>query len=130
MAEAPGQDHSGLKDKSRGSTMSVASHRLVDVLVVCEVGLALGLLLGTGVIIRGLGSRLQSNPGFTTANLLLARTHLLGRRYASPTSRAQFISRSLDEIEAIPGVKSAVVVDPYPPAGEGRRRGLSDCGSG
>ncbi|PYT20398.1 MAG: hypothetical protein DMG57_42275 [Acidobacteria bacterium] len=111
-------DESALRERGRSTTAGRTSHRLLDVLVVCEIALALGLLVSAGVLIRSLSLRFQSNPGFVTTNLLLARTHFLGQRYAAPDARARFIRRAIGEITALPGVRAAAVVDTYPPAGE------------
>jgi putative ABC transport system permease protein len=111
-------DEGGLKERGRSTIVGRSSHRLLDALVVCEIGLTLGLLVGAGVLIRSLSLRVQSNPGFVTSKLLLARTHFLGQRYAAADARARFIRRAIGEITGLPGVRAAAVVDTYPPAGE------------
>ncbi len=111
-------DRTALNEKGR--TLSQTSRRTLNVLLVCEISLALGLVVGAGALIKSLFLRLQMTPGFATENLLLARTHFLGVRYARTEARADFIQRALDEIESLTGVRAASVVDPYPPAGEAR----------
>ncbi len=113
-------DRTALSEKGRNGTLSETSRRTLNALLVCEIALALGLLVGAGALIKSLSIRLQMTPGFATENLLLARTHFLGARYAGREARADFIRRALDEIGALPGIRAASVVDPYPPAGEAR----------
>ena len=111
-------DRTALSEKGRNGTLSQKSRRTLNALIVCEIALALGLLVGAGALIKSLSLRLQMTPGFATHNLLLARTHFLGVRYADKEARADFIQRALDAIGALPGIRAASVVDPYPPAGE------------
>src|SRR6478672_807500 len=111
-------DRTAPSEKGRNGTLSQTSRRTLNALLVCELSLVLGLLVGAGALIKSLSLRLQMTPGFATENLLLARTHLLGVRYAGREARADFIRRALDEIGALPGIRAASVVDPYPPAGE------------
>lgn len=113
-----GADEAALKERGRAVGMTRRSHRLLDALVLCEIGIALGLLVSAGVLVKSLGLRLQTTPGFATANLLLARTHFLGEKYTTAEARARFIRRALDEVAVLPGVRAATVVDPYPPSGE------------
>ena len=113
-------DRTALSGKSRNGTLIETSRRTLNALLVCEISLALGLLVGAGALIKSLSLRLQMTPGFATENLLLARIHFLGVRYAGREARADFIRRALDEIGALPGIHAASVVDPYPPAGEAR----------
>jgi predicted permease len=111
-------DQKALREHGRTAGVNQKSRRMLQALLVCEISLALGLLLGAGALIKSLSVRLQRTPGFATANLLLARTHFLGARYAATTTKAEFIRRAVDEIESLPGVRAAAVVDPYPPAGD------------
>jgi len=110
-------DQKALRARGRTVGDDQNSRRVLQALLVCEISLVLGLLLGAGALIKSLSVRLQTTPGFPTANLLLARTHFLGARYAAANTKAEFIRRALDEIESRPGVLAAAVVDPYPPAG-------------
>jgi putative ABC transport system permease protein len=111
-------DQTALRETGRNGSLSQTSRRMLNALLVCEISLALGLLVGAGVLIKGLSLRLQRTPGFATEHLLLARTHFLGLRYAATDARAEFIRRAVEEIVALPGVRAASVVDPYPPAGD------------
>ena len=115
-------DRTALREKGRNGTLSQTSRRTLNALLVCEISLALGLLVGAGALIKSLSLRLQMTPGFATENLLLARTHFLGVRYAGREARADFIRRALfDQIGALPGIRAASVVRfPTLPAGEAR----------
>ena len=92
-------------------------------LVTSEIVLVLVLLVGSGLLIRSF-IRLQAvNAGFRTQNVLTMRTSLPKARYGTNAQRASFYQRSLQQIEAIPGVDSAGVISQLPLARSGESYG-------
>ena len=105
---------SALNDAARGSSGGVRSNRTRSLLVIGEVALTTVLLIGAGLLIRSF-SRLAAEPvGFRPDHVLTARLSLPPARYPDPASRARFVRRVLDGLEALPGVSSAAVVSRLP----------------
>ena len=97
----------GLRTAGRGT--SNGHHRVQSLFVAGEVGLALVLLIGAGLLIRSLQKVLNVNPGFD-ANGLLAFSVSLSPEVTTNPERAHSVVRELTErVRAIPGVQSASV---------------------
>lgn len=100
-----------LKEGGRGSTASPFSHVLRKLLVVGEVALALVLLVGAGLLIKGF-SRLRSvDPGFNPTNLMTMHLQLPATRYAEIPPQTAFRRELLARLNALPGVEAAMVTD-------------------
>jgi putative ABC transport system permease protein len=127
--------HESLKESGRSSTGAAKNRRLRDVLVVCEFGLALALLVGAGLMIKALAHLRGVDLGFNPQNLVSMKVPLEGPAYKEPVRQVEFFQQLLSRIEALPGVEAAsisrgvpirgwagwnfVTADqPNPPAGE------------
>jgi putative ABC transport system permease protein len=98
-----------LKETSRGSLQSPRSRRFRGALVICEIALAMVLLVGAGLMVRTLAQLSRVNLGFTSAHVLTLRVPLSGPCYKEPEASAQFWRRVVASVEALPGVESASV---------------------
>jgi putative ABC transport system permease protein len=98
-----------LKEGGRSATAGVARHRFSNVLVVTELALALLLLIGAGLLIKGFWRLRSVEPGFETNNLLTMRVELPEARYKEIPKQTQFRERSLEAINTLPGVEAAMV---------------------
>ncbi len=107
-----------LKESSRGATGSSRGRRMRDILVVAEVGLALVLLVGAGLMIRSFMTLQGINPGFDSENILTMRLALPGSKYEDPQVVA-FYREAAGNIGTLPGVSSASAVSAPPFAGLG-----------
>jgi putative ABC transport system permease protein len=108
-----------LKESSRGATGSARGRRMRNVLVVVEVGLALVLLVGAGLMIRSF-MRLQGiNPGFDAENVLTMRLALPGSKYSEASQVVNFYREAVGNIGTLPGVISASATSAPPFAGLG-----------
>ena len=100
-----------MKEGGRSATGERSGHVLRSVLVVGEFALALVLLVGAGLLVKGF-SRLRSvKPGFnpesvTTMHLLLPPT-----RYAAISSQTQFRREVLARLNSLPGAQVAMITD-------------------
>lgn len=100
-----------LKEGGRGSTASPFSHVLRKLLVIGEVALALVLLVGAGLLIKGF-SRLRSvDPGFNPTNLMTMHLQLPATRYAEIPPQTAFRRELLARLNVLPGVEAAMVTD-------------------
>ncbi len=103
-----------LKESSRGTAGSSRGRRLRDALIVAEVGLALVLLVGAGLMVRSF-LRLQAvNPGFDAANLLTLRVSLPGAKYSEDRAVVAFFREATARFRTLPGVSSASAVSALP----------------
>jgi len=100
-----------LKEGGRGSTASPFSHMLRQSLVTAEVALALILLVGAGLLIKGF-SRLRSvDPGFNPTNVMTMHLQLPATRYAEIPRQTAFRREVLARLNALPGVQAAMITD-------------------
>ncbi|MCP5111027.1 MAG: ABC transporter permease [bacterium] len=87
------------------------------ILVVAQVSLAFVLLIGAGLMILSLARVLAVNPGFQPEGVLTAQLTLPFNRYKENAQTRSFTARALEEIRALPGVKSAGMTSYLPFAG-------------
>jgi predicted permease len=108
-----------LNGEGRGGTGSTQHRKLRSALVVAEVGLALVLLVGAGLLLRSFSTLTRVAPGFNPDNLLVVNVPLSPRTYADSAMRAATIDRMISRITALPGVQAAAVTTTLPMAGAG-----------
>ena len=104
----------GLKQGPGRGNSSTGDGRIRNLLVTCEVALALMLLVGAGLLMRSLSSVRAVDPGFDPRHVLTARVNLSELKYTSPEQRNQFFDRTLRALRALPGVEAAASVDSVP----------------
>jgi putative ABC transport system permease protein len=104
-----------LKEGGRSGTGS-AWARARQGLLVAEVGLALVLLVGAGLMLRTLQQLTHVDPGFNAENLLTTQFSLSGKS-DNEEQRLAFFRECLTRIEVLPGVRSAAFVMSLPIAG-------------
>ncbi len=113
-----------LKEAGRSLAGGLRSHRLRGALVVAELALALVLLVGAGLLIRSF-QRLQSvDAGFNSQKVMTMRVALPGRRYTQDSQRINFFSQAVAQMQSLPGVESAGVINFLPFAGPGAGTGF------
>ncbi|MGO9273778.1 MAG: ABC transporter permease [Terriglobia bacterium] len=103
-----------LKEGGRGGSTGKARHLLRNVLVAVEVALAVVLLVGAGLMVRGFRALVDNGERLQPATLLTLRLALTANRYGEPYQMAAFYRQVLERIEALPGVTSAVAVTAMP----------------
>lgn len=103
-----------LKEHGRAATRG--GSRLQGALVICEIALALVLLVGAGLMIQSFRLLSAAPTGFDPEHLLTVRLPLMGYKY-SPGQSADFYRDVLRRIRSIPGVKSAGLANNLPFAG-------------
>jgi putative ABC transport system permease protein len=94
-----------LKESGRSTTGSAMGHSLRKILVTSELAVALVLLVGAGLLIKGF-SRLRSmNPGFNSANVVTMYLQLPPTRYGETPRQTQFRRELLTRLNSLPGVQ-------------------------
>ena len=97
---------SALKSSGRGATAGRGQRRLRGALVVAEVGLAVVLTLGAGLLLRSFLSVLAVDPGFQSDRLLTLQI-ALPQKYQTPAHRLELYRELFARLESLPGVKSS-----------------------
>jgi putative ABC transport system permease protein len=103
-----------LKEGGRGGSTGSARHRLRNILVAAEIALAVVLLVGAGLMVRGFRSLLDSGERLQPETLLTLRLTLTDNKYHEPFQRVAFYRNVLERICAIPGVRAATAVSALP----------------
>ena len=98
-----------LKEGGRSATMGTARRRFSSLLVVSELALAVVLLVGAGLLIKGFWRLRAVEPGFNPEHLLTMRVELPEARYREIPKQTQFRRQVLDAINSLPGVQAAMV---------------------
>jgi putative ABC transport system permease protein len=100
-----------LKESGRSTTASAAGHRIRTILVTAELALALVLLVGAGLLIKGFSLLRSVNPGFNPSNVLTMSLQLPATRYARIPPQTQFRREVLTRLNSLPGVQAAMISD-------------------
>ncbi len=107
-----------LKEGGRTSTESFGHHRLRGLLVVCEVALALVLLISAGLMIQSFRQLLRVDPGFNPRGVLTMGLDMSDPKYqTNPARFMAFNAQLLERVRAVPGVQYAGTVRPLPLGG-------------
>jgi predicted permease len=109
--------NSTLKDESRSVSAGRSQNRLRTVMVVGEIALALFLLMGTGLLIRGIFLIEQGSLGFEAKPLLTALVNLDDARYKGAQKQIEFVKEVLRGTGEIPGADGAAVTSDLPATG-------------
>jgi predicted permease len=98
----------GLRETGRSVSASRERHRARNALVVIQVGLALVLLVSSGLMIRTFQGLTHVQPGFTApAEVQTFHVHFPPETMKTPERLVRMDQAMLDNILAIPGVSSA-----------------------
>ena len=100
-----------------GRTMSQGRerHRARDVLVVMQVGLALVLLIGSGLMIRTFQALREVQPGFThPEQVQLLRISIPETQVKEPERVMRMQNEMMDKLAVIPGVDSVAMASNAP----------------
>jgi putative ABC transport system permease protein len=108
-----------LNEESRGGAGSGRQRKLHSSLVVVEIGLALVLLVGAGLLLRSFARLTNVPPGFSPGNLLIVNLPLSPQRYDDDVSRTSVVEDIVSRVRVLPGVKSAAMTTMLPMAGSG-----------
>ena len=111
-----------LKEGGRGGSTGDARHRLRNFLVASEVALAVVLLVGAGLMVRGFQKLVANGERVQPATLLTMRLAITDNKYHEPYQRVAFYRDVLDRIRALPGVRTAAAVTALPYAGHSSGR--------
>jgi putative ABC transport system permease protein len=98
----------GLRQGSRSFSHSRERHRVQNVLVIVQVGLALVLVIGSGLMIRTFWALQRQSPGFTRPEQIQTlRIAIPETEVKEPERVARLQQAILEKLRQIPGVSDA-----------------------
>jgi len=103
---------------ARGATVGRERQLARRGLVVVQVGLALTLLVGSGLAVRSFQRLAAVDPGFDPVDVLAFGLSLPERDYESPAARLNFHRQIVDRLRALPGAVDASAGSTVPLSGE------------
>jgi predicted permease len=95
-----------LRESGRGALSNARGQHIRAALVVAELGLAVMLLVGAGLLIRSFVEMTRMETGFETTNAVAFRVSLQGPAYAEAEARRRFFDQLGERLRAVPGVTS------------------------
>ena len=119
QASAKGMQ-SALKEGGRGSSEGGSRGRFRSLLVVGEVGIALVLMTGAGLLIESFAHLVSVDPGFSPRNIMTFPINLPPGGYAAPPQQIQFFQQVLERVRALPEVEAAGATSFLPLSGGAR----------
>jgi predicted permease len=115
--------------KQGGRAVAGGAHqRLRRVLVGVEVALAFVLVVCGGLLLRSFVAMIDTAPGFDPQHVITTSIELPIARYPTRADAAQFFGRALEEIGALPGVRSVGFSSDLPWTGYDENTGFSIVG--
>jgi putative ABC transport system permease protein len=109
--------NTNLKDESRAASPSRSQSRLRTVMVTGEIAMALFLLVGTGLLFRGISLIEHQNLGFRADHLLTAGVTLDNARYKDASQQTLFVRDLIPRLQHIPGTETVAAASDLPATG-------------
>ena len=103
-----------LRESGRGNTGAAASHTMRRALVALEVGLAMMLVIGAGLLVKSFAKLSDVPLGFDAERSLYVRMTIPASRYATSAAYLPVAYRMLDEVRQVPGVTAAALAKDGP----------------
>ncbi|HKT46668.1 MAG TPA: ABC transporter permease, partial [Candidatus Acidoferrales bacterium] len=104
--------NNSLKEGGAPASAEGGGRRMRDVLAVCEIGLAMVLVTGAGLMLRTFVNILRTDLGIDRANVLTFDIGLPEFRYKTALQQADFFKAALERFRTMPGVESAAGFTP------------------
>jgi putative ABC transport system permease protein len=122
----PDQNAADLLKSGGGNVIgSFKIRRVLNVVVVCELALAVILLVEAGLMIRSFWALRYRDLGFQPEQLLTLRIDLTPSRYSSTGQQTAFFENLLQRVRALPGVEAVALCSSPPPVPVGGMLRLS-----
>ena len=102
-----------LKEGGRGTSAGARGSAVRSTLVVSEVALALVLLVGAGLMVKGFRALANAYPGFDRTHVLTFRI-ALPSGYREPAQIRNFYQELVQKVQTLPGVECAATVSSIP----------------
>jgi putative ABC transport system permease protein len=103
-----------LRESGRGNTGAARAHALRRALVALEVGLAMMLVVGAGLLVKSFSRLSNVSLGFDADRTLYLRVTIPASRYARPSEYLPVAERMLARVREVPGVTAAALAKDGP----------------
>ncbi len=105
--QAAAVDTRGALGESGRSTLTRGKRGVLSALVVCEIALAMILLVSSGLLVQAFRRVVNADPGFRTGNILTWSLRPAPVKYPKPEQRYAFYHGIVERLRALPGVTAA-----------------------
>jgi predicted permease len=116
---ARGSAQEGITATSRLAGVTPATRRLHAIFQSLQIGLALVLLSGAGLMLRSFYRMVSTENGFDAKNLYLVSLDLRPKYYPTVQRQQAFVQEVLDRVKSMAGVRSAAISSAVPPLNAG-----------
>jgi len=106
--------HDTMKAGAAATTDTAGTQRFRQTLIVAQLALALMLLTGTGLLLRGFWKLQEVNPGFDPKALTTMSIALTDARYSGGAAR-DFWTRLEDSLKNLPAIEGVALTSNLPP---------------
>jgi putative ABC transport system permease protein len=117
-----------LRDTGTRGATSGGARGAGRLLVVAEIGLAMVLVIGAGLMVKSLLRLEAQDPGFRAEGVMTFQLNLPAAKYRTPAQAAQMVATVVSEIASIPGVAAAGAINMLPLTNFGVNGGVSIVG--
>ncbi len=105
---------STLEQGGRNAGPNSSRQRFRQTLVVLQVGMAVMLVVGAGLLVKSFWRLRQVDPGFRPEHLLSASLTLPQSKYGEPSKVNNFYNQLIDSVANLPGVEAAAIAYDQP----------------
>ncbi|HEY2468034.1 MAG TPA: ABC transporter permease [Terracidiphilus sp.] len=111
-----------LRDGNQGAGQGRSQHRLQSALVAVEIGLAMLLLVASGLLLRSFAKMLETDRGFQSQHVITASFSLPVHDYPTQQKADEFYAELRRRLEALPGVTAVGFSTDIPIVGQNQGR--------
>jgi len=115
--QAASVDAQGCLQEASRSSMSRGKRAVLSTLVVCEIALALVLLVSSGLLVQAFLRVLHVDPGFRAENVMTWNLRLPNVKYPKPEQGYTFFSGLIERLKSLPGITAASASNHVPLGG-------------
>jgi putative ABC transport system permease protein len=98
--------------------INARASRMSDLLAVSQIALALVLLIGAGLLVKGFSKLRQADPGFDLNQILTMRMTLPNIHYQQPEEQLAFFDHLVHRVRALPETQMAAAISELPLGGD------------
>jgi putative ABC transport system permease protein len=103
-----------LAEQARSGSAGRGTQRLQSALVVGQIALSLGLLVGASLLVRSYVRLQGTDPGFDAGRVAAFRFYLAGDAYDPPEAKLAFMRSVAQELGSLPGLAGVGLTDSIP----------------